>query len=81
LDSSSWSLKVRQREIIQKIYVDGDSKLQDILVLLANKCGIEVDLSLDEEENTALHWAAANCQLLVVAALIEKGANILKTNI
>jgi hypothetical protein len=77
----SLPIEMRQKEIIKMIYIYGDSKIPTILELLTNTYGVEVDLELDEEENTPLHWAAAMCQLNLVTALVEKGANIFKTNV
>jgi hypothetical protein len=78
---NSLPIEVRQKEIIKLIYVYGNSKIQTILELLTNTNGIEIDLELDEEKNTPLHWASAMGQLSLVAALVEKGANIFKTNV
>ncbi|CAO3686433.1 unnamed protein product [Rhizopus stolonifer] len=41
---------------------------------------IDVDLVLDDQGHTALHWAAALGKIPVIKLLLEKGANICRAN-
>ena len=80
-DISSLPLYQRQKSILSHIYIEGDSRMHDILGLLRSPYdsdSFELDLNLDEDGTTPLIWAASCGQLKLVALLLEKGADVHK---
>ncbi|RCH85633.1 transcriptional regulator swi6, partial [Rhizopus azygosporus] len=71
----------QQRNMLMNIFLteDFEKSAEDLnaLLLLDN---FDVDLVIDEQGHTALHWAAALGKIPVVQFLIEKGASICRAN-
>ncbi|KAG1466180.1 hypothetical protein G6F46_001346 [Rhizopus delemar] len=69
------------RSILMSIFLTDDfenSAANLASSLLTND--VDVDLVIDEQGHTALHWAAALGKIPVVQLLIEKGASICRAN-
>jgi ankyrin repeat protein len=59
---------------------DDPSHIPDLLISDDAPQDFNTELVIDDQGHTALHWAAALARDKVVELLIERGANILRTN-
>ncbi|CAO3619402.1 unnamed protein product [Cunninghamella echinulata] len=72
------SMESHHRTVLMSIFLSDDS--DNLLERLNNFSNMNVDLVLDEQGNTALHWAASLARLNTVEQLITLGADINKRN-
>ncbi|TPX66065.1 hypothetical protein SpCBS45565_g04696 [Spizellomyces sp. 'palustris'] len=69
-------LSARQRDLLLSLFVIGDAKEFFTLLFDTNEIDVyAVDLMLDNEGNTPLHWAAQLANMEVVELLLEFGAD------
>lgn len=67
----------RNREILMSIFVDDDpQKIPQFLKNFQPKANFNINIVIDEQGHTALHWAAALARTLTVELLLSKGANM-----
>jgi len=71
----------RHRNVLMAIFLNDDpSHIPDLLISDDAPQDFNTELVIDDQGHTALHWAAALARDKVVELLIERGANILRTN-
>jgi ankyrin repeat protein len=61
-------------------FVSQDTELPALLLLSPPPADFDVDVIIDDEGHTSLHWAAAVGRLKLVERLIELGADIYRVN-
>lgn len=67
------------RSVLMSIFLsDSPDQIPDLLK--NNHCNINLDMVIDEQGNTALHWAASLARTKTVEFLVSHGANIACTN-
>ncbi|KAI8880472.1 apses-domain-containing protein [Backusella circina FSU 941] len=67
----------RNREILMSIFVDDDpQKIPQFLKNFQPKSNFNINIVIDEQGHTALHWAASLARTMTVELLVSKGANI-----
>ncbi|KAI8099856.1 uncharacterized protein BX664DRAFT_290228 [Halteromyces radiatus] len=76
--ASDNSAESKHRAILMSIFLSDDNV--DIPDLLRTSEGIDLDLALDEQGNTSLHWASALARLNTVEQLISHGADVCRQN-
>jgi hypothetical protein len=64
----------RQEAILKIIFLEGDET--ELLHLLRKEDTMDFEFPLDEEKNTALHWAASLGRLNLVKVLLMHGADL-----
>ena len=69
----------RSRELMMTIFLESDSNSISE-VLRHDDPALDIDCPIDEFNHTALHWAATLGRIPTVEALINRGANPLRTN-
>ncbi|KAG2191925.1 hypothetical protein INT46_011652 [Mucor plumbeus] len=67
------------RSLLMNLFLSDDPNATPSLSALLTK-DINIDLVIDEQGHTALHWAAALGRLNIVSLLIEHGANVCRVN-
>ncbi|GAN00703.1 apses-domain-containing protein [Mucor ambiguus] len=67
------------RSLLMNLFLSDDPNATPSLAALLTK-DINIDLVIDEQGHTALHWAAALGRLHIVSLLIEHGANVCRVN-
>ncbi|CEP16951.1 hypothetical protein [Parasitella parasitica] len=71
----------RNRSVLMSIFLsDKPDQIPDLLKNQHGKSGFNIDMVIDEQGNTALHWATALARTNTVQLLVNKGANIACTN-
>lgn len=67
------------RSLLMNLFLSDDPNATPSLSALLTK-DMNIDLVIDEQGHTALHWAAALGRLHIVSLLIEHGANVCRVN-
>lgn len=68
---------IRQQRVLEEIFYDGNPVIMVDLLKSPHFPGkFDVDMIIDEEGHTCLHWAAAMGRVRHLAALIDKGADM-----
>lgn len=67
------------RSLLMNLFLSDDPTATPSLSALLTK-DMNIDLVIDEQGHTALHWAAALGRLNIVSLLIEHGANVCRVN-
>ncbi|KAI8639674.1 hypothetical protein BD408DRAFT_453041 [Parasitella parasitica] len=67
------------RSLLMNLFLSDDPNATPSLPALLTK-DMNIDLVIDEQGHTALHWAAALGRLHIVSLLIEHGANVCRVN-
>ncbi|KAL0145733.1 apses-type HTH transcription regulator [Mucor lusitanicus] len=71
----------RNRSVLMSIFLsDKPDQIPDLLKNQHGKSGFNIDMVIDEQGNTALHWATALARTNTVQLLVNKGANIACTS-
>lgn len=71
----------RNRSVLMSIFLsDKPDQIPDLLKTQQGKNGFNIDMVIDEQGNTALHWATALARTNTVQLLVNKGANIACTS-
>ncbi|KAK4517328.1 uncharacterized protein ATC70_000663 [Mucor velutinosus] len=71
----------RNRSVLMSIFLsDKPDQIPDLLKSQHGKSGFNIDMVIDEQGNTALHWATALARTNTVQLLVNKGANIACTS-
>lgn len=71
----------RDRSILMSIFLsDATEQIPDILKTTQEKSGFNIDMVIDEQGYTALHWATALARTKTVELLVARGANIACTS-
>lgn len=71
----------RDRSILMSIFLsDSTDQIPDILKTTQEKSGFNIDMVIDEQGYTALHWATALARTKTVELLVARGANIACTS-
>ncbi|TPX41275.1 hypothetical protein SeMB42_g05643 [Synchytrium endobioticum] len=70
----------RQREVLMHIFIDDAKSTLEVLRSTSPPFQLELDFVLDDQNHTALHWAAALARLNVLRALLTAGADPNSTN-
>lgn len=76
--SSNYSLEAKHRTILMSIFLSDDTA--NVSHLLKASEAIDLNLNLDEQGNTALHWAASLARVNTVEQLTMHGATIDRQN-
>ncbi|CEP14731.1 hypothetical protein [Parasitella parasitica] len=67
------------RSLLMNLFLSDDPNATPSLSALLTQ-DMNIDLVIDEQGHTALHWAAALGRLHIVSLLIEHGANVCRVN-
>ncbi|KAG9296565.1 hypothetical protein G9A89_015157 [Geosiphon pyriformis] len=71
----------RHRNVLMAIFLHDDpNQVPDLLTNPKAPSDFEIDLVIDSQGHTALHWAAALARPQVLELLLTKGANVQQTN-
>lgn len=71
----------RDRSILMSIFLsDKPEHIPDLLKNTQGKPGFNIDMVIDEQGHTALHWATALARVKTVELLVTRGANIACTS-
>ncbi|KAI7891802.1 uncharacterized protein EV154DRAFT_442669 [Mucor mucedo] len=71
----------RDRSILMSIFLsDKPEHIPDLLKNTQGKSGFNIDMVIDEQGHTALHWATALARAKTVELLVSRGANIACTS-
>jgi ankyrin repeat protein len=71
----------RDRSILMSIFLaDKPEEIPDLLRNSQGKTGFNIDMVIDEQGHTALHWGTALARTNTVELLVSKGANIACTS-
>lgn len=69
------------RELITQVFVETESStLVDVLGGAERLQSVDLDIPIDDLQNTALHWASALARISLVKDLIQHGSQILRAN-
>ncbi|TPX35260.1 hypothetical protein SmJEL517_g02272 [Synchytrium microbalum] len=71
----------RQREALMNIFIDDAAATLDVLRESHPPFQIDLEFILDDQNHTALHWAAALARINVMKALLAAGADVHRVNI
>jgi ankyrin repeat protein len=74
IDVPTMNINERQEAILKIIFLEGNET--ELLHLLRKGQTLDFDFPLDQEKNTALHWAASLGRLHLVQVLVCHGANL-----
>lgn len=71
----------RHRNVLMAIFLNEDpSHIPELLLSDDAPQDFNTELVIDDQGHTALHWASALARVKVVELLIERGANVVRTN-
>ncbi|KAI7864625.1 hypothetical protein BDF14DRAFT_1744803 [Spinellus fusiger] len=80
-DSANSTSDEHQRNILMNIFLSDESDgMTNILKHSKTLSAINIDLVIDEQGHTALHWSVAMAKLQTVEWLLLKGANACRVN-
>ncbi|KAG0169258.1 transcriptional regulator swi6 [Apophysomyces sp. BC1034] len=69
------------RNVLMAIFFSDDGEqIPDLLRDSSETSSFNIDVSIDDQSHTALHWAAALARIKTVEVLLSKGANICRVN-
>ncbi|KAI9028813.1 hypothetical protein CLU79DRAFT_832189 [Phycomyces nitens] len=78
-DSENSTKNEHQRNVLMNIFLS-DEPIPDALKNPKTLSSINIDLVIDEQGHTALHWSVAMAKIQTVEWLITKGANTCRVN-
>jgi ankyrin repeat protein len=71
----------RDRSILMSIFLsDAPEQIPDLLKTTQEKSSFNIDMVIDEQGHTALHWAIALARSKIAEQLVARGANIACTS-
>ena len=71
----------RHRAALMALFLNEDKDhLPELLTNPSPPADLDVDLIIDDQGHTALHWAAALSRIQILKLLVEKGAQVKKLN-
>ncbi|RUP44230.1 hypothetical protein BC936DRAFT_149740 [Jimgerdemannia flammicorona] len=71
----------RHRAVLMAIFLNEDpNHIPDLLTNPNSPADLDIELVIDDQGHTALHWAAALARINILQLLVNKGANVRKTN-
>ncbi|GJJ78956.1 regulatory protein SWI6 [Entomortierella parvispora] len=73
----------KYRSILMTIFLTDDTEhvpIPDLLTNPATPTDLDIDLVIDDQGHTALHWAAALARVPVMELLVQKNADIRRVN-
>lgn len=70
----------RHKDILMSIFLDDDPNKFPMLLSEPGTEELDVNIAIDEQGHSALHWAAALAKTTIAEILIEKGADINRGN-
>ncbi|TPX33180.1 hypothetical protein SmJEL517_g03797 [Synchytrium microbalum] len=71
----------RHRAALMALFLNEDrDHIPDLLTNPTPPTDLDIDLVIDDQGHTALHWAAALGRIAILRLLVEKGANIKRLN-
>ncbi|KAI8361774.1 ankyrin repeat-containing domain protein [Choanephora cucurbitarum] len=81
VEANTMTMTEHNRSVLMSIFLsDKPDQIREFLEQSDNQESFIVDMVIDEQGNTALHWAASLARINTVELLVEKGANIACTN-
>lgn len=70
----------RHRTVLMAIFLGQNDQVPELLSSPNPPADLDIDLVIDDQGHTALHWAAALARINIMRHLVDKGANILRSN-
>ena len=78
---NSLNIDERDRSVLMSIFLsDSPDQIPDLLKNGQEQAGLNIDMVIDEQGHTALHWATALARTKTVELLVSRGANIACTS-
>ncbi|CAK7567767.1 MAG: transcriptional regulator swi6 [Sporothrix epigloea] len=70
----------RKRSTLMSLFMDSNGSEQSRYDILRRMTPLELDMPIDAQSHTALHWAATLSRMPLLRALISSGANAFRVN-
>lgn len=71
----------RHRAVLMAIFLNDDpNHIPELLSSSDTPSDLDVEMIIDDQGHTALHWAAALARITVLRLLVERGANVRRIN-
>ena len=74
------AMELEHKQLLMDLFIESSRTDFDDDPAFLTLSGEELEITIDESNNTALHWAAALARIPLVRQLLKKGVNINRTN-